>query len=147
MTVSSIFATSIHRRISRTERTTRKISAWRWKKSYPASMSFLQSIIIPQTKPAFRSPCGNPPHGHTYVFALDRSARGFIAQIQWSRLKRNHGSCFLGGMRDRMGQDDQVSPAPLPKLLRVLPGLALWPMPLFPEVCQHVEQKNDAQAI
>jgi hypothetical protein len=46
-----------------------------------------------------------------------------------------------------VGHDDLFFPIASPKFRRTLPGIVLWPMSLFPEVSQHVDQKSDAQAI
>ena len=69
------------------------------------------------------------------------------AKFPVSRLKRYHREAALRAVGNWVRHDDQVSPVPLPKLGRVLPGIVLWPVPFFPEVRQHIEQKNDAQAI
>ena len=55
-----------------------------------------------------------------------------------SRPERYHGKPTLGRVRNRMGHDKYVSPIPVSKLRRVLPGIVLWPVPLDPEVRQHI---------
>jgi hypothetical protein len=63
------------------------------------------------------------------------------------RLKRYDRKPAWRATGNRVRDDGYVTPVPPTELSRVFPGNVFWPSPVPPEVCQRVEQKNDAQAI
>ena len=46
-----------------------------------------------------------------------------------------------------MSDDNNVCPVPPSEFRRGFLVITLWPVPLFPESPQHIQQKNNAQAI